>query len=286
MSAARRSLSARPVRARTPLRARAFAHALSILLFGACQRVPLDGDDGGDDGPGETGSTGDTGGSSTPTSGPPPDPNPVYDCEPSGDPPCPAGQKCTAISHGALQNHFVCVPDDGALPPYGECVPDPESGQDMCGAGTVCLAYSEDDPVSGRCFPLCRNDSDCEPGVCVTSPFSGTTYCAEACDPGAPVCQPGLGCRPQTDRFACEMVLKDDTGLTGAPCFGPSARGCADSLVCLPFALVPNCNAANCCTTTCDLSGPDTCPSPTLCEPLFPTPAPDFQDVGACFVPA
>lgn len=285
MLAARRHPSARPVCPVARRRAR-LLHVLSILLLGACQRVPLGDDEGGSDGPAETDSDGGGGSSGPPTSGPPPDPTPMYDCEPAGPSPCPVGQKCTAVSDGALQNHFKCVPDDGALPLYEPCVPDPEGGQDLCGAGTVCLAYSEDDPVSGRCFPLCRNNSDCEPGVCTTSPFTGTTFCADNCDPESPACLPGLGCRQQLDRFTCEMVLNVDTGLTGAACLESSARGCADTLACLPYALVPMCNSPSCCTTTCDLTEADTCPSPTICEPLFPTPAPGFENVGACFVPA
>jgi hypothetical protein len=266
---------------------RLFSHVLSILLLGACQRVPLDDDDGSaGEGPEDSDGDSDGGAPTTGPQEPPPDFTPVYDCEPNGVPPCPSGQKCTAVSEGGLQNHFKCVPDDGQLPIYEACVPDPDSGQDGCGAGTVCLAYTEQDLLSGKCFPVCRNDSDCEPGLCATSPFSGTTFCADDCDPEAPLCLPGLGCRPAYDRFICEMILDIDTGLTGADCFPMSARGCADNHACMPNALVPMCNSASCCTTTCNLSEPDPCPSPTLCTALFPAPAPGFEDVGACFVPA
>ncbi|MFY0542351.1 hypothetical protein [Nannocystis pusilla] len=169
-------------------------------------------------------------GDTQPTTGapePPPDLVPVYDCEPSGTPACPEGQKCTAVSEGGLQNHFKCVPDDSAILPFEPCVPAPESGQDGCGAGTVCLSPTQDDPTSGLCFPICRNDVDCDPGLCVTSPFSGTTYCADTCDPLVAICPPNLGCRQGTDRFVCEMLLDIDMGTEGTNCSEFNGRGCA-----------------------------------------------------------
>lgn len=266
---------------------RQLSPVLTVLLLGACQRVPLDdGDSAAETGGPDTDSDTD-GPPTTGMSGPPPDLNPVYDCEPAEASSCPMGQKCTALSEGGLQNHFKCVPDDGQLPAYEPCVPAPENGQDSCGAGTVCLAYSEQDLSSGRCLPVCRNDTDCDPGLCTTSPFSGTTFCADSCDPAAPLCFPGLGCRQAKDRFICEMLIEEDVGLEGAACSEANYRGCADTYACLPGALVPNCASAGCCTSTCVVSGdPDQCPSPTLCVGLFAAPAPGFEDVGACFVPA
>ncbi|MFZ6183578.1 hypothetical protein [Nannocystis pusilla] len=264
---------------------------LAFLSFGACQRVPYDDDDtAGNQGDDESDTDTDGGGDTQPTTGapePPPDLNPVYDCEPSGTPACPEGQKCTAISEGGLQNHFKCVPDDSAILPLEPCVPAPESGQDACGAGTVCLSPTQDDPTSGLCFSLCRNDIDCDPGLCVTSPFSGTTYCADSCDPLVAICPPNLGCRQGTDRFVCEMLLDVDMGTEGANCSEFNGRGCAPTYVCMPGALVPNCGSSSCCTSTCATNEGDAqCASPSLCEPLFPSPAPGFESIGACFVPA
>src|SRR5262249_55539801 len=160
----------------------------------------------------------------------------------------------------------------------GDCLPSPEDGLDGCGAGTVCLAYAYDDPTAGRCFELCRNNSDCEPGLCTTSPFIGTTFCADGCDPTVAVCPPGLGCPQATDRYICEMTLEEDKGLTGDPCDEMSYRGCADAHACMPGALVPNCSSSFCCTTTCDTTlGDSQCPSPTVCTALFALPAPGFE---------
>lgn len=255
------------------------------MLLGACQRVPLgDGDSASD---GDDDSDTEPGPPTTGTPEPPPDLDPVYDCEPAGLPGCPMGQKCTAVSDGGLQNHFKCVPDDGVLLPFDPCLPAAASGQDGCGAGTVCLAHTEDDQTAGRCFAICRNDVDCDPGLCTTSPFTGTTYCADSCDPLIGVCPPDLGCRQAKDRFICEMSLEVDMGLTGANCSEFSLRGCADTYVCMPGALIPACGSSSCCTNACELDGPDSqCDSPSLCKPLFAEPAPGFEGIGACFVPA
>lgn len=261
-----------------------FAPVLSLVLLGGCERVidePFgDGDDdtstGGDDGP-------ITGGDPPQ----PPDPTPVFDCEPANTKSCPMGQKCTAVSKGGLQNHYECVADDGALLPFEPCIPAPENGQDACGAGTVCLPLSEQDFESGRCLPGCRNDADCEPGLCTTSPLTGTNFCASGCDPALADCPPELSCRQARDRFICEISLETDVGLIGEACDGGSFRGCAPTFACMPGALVPGCVSASCCTNTCDTQGSsDQCASPTICAPLFTQPAPTFETVGACFVPA
>lgn len=267
-------------------RTRSSLLSLGVLLAAACERVeepfPALSDTDTDTG---TGSDTDTG--PPPTSEGPSDPNAVYDCEP-GDPlSCPMGQKCSAVSEGGLQNHFQCVTDDGELPALEPCTPAPENGQDGCAAGTVCLALSEQNLTSGRCLPGCRNDDDCAPGACVVSPISGTTFCAESCDPTLAACPPGLGCRQGQDRFYCGMTMEVDVGVEAEPCDQATLRGCASSYACLPGALIPSCASASCCTRTCDVNGaPDQCEIPTLCKELFTEPAPDFEAVGACFVPA
>jgi hypothetical protein len=255
----------------------------ACLVLGACERVGDDPFAGLD---GESSSSGD----GPPTTGPvepPPDLQPVYDCEPAKTDTCPMGQKCSAVSKGGLQNQYTCVPDDGALLLFEPCLTSPDDGQDSCASGTVCLQIDEQDPTSGRCLPGCRNDADCEPGLCTTSPFSGTTFCAGGCDPTIAVCPPDLSCRQARDRFICELSLDTDIGVEGEACEGTSLRGCAATYACMPGALVPDCASGFCCTTTCDINGPSSqCASPTLCTSLFSQPAPEFESVGACFVPA
>ncbi len=256
-----------------------------LLPLAACQRVPFDEEpaveessssgSSGEVAVTDGGSNGDDGGS-----------GPEYKCEPGDPSSCPEGQKCSPLSTGGSQTKFQCVADDGALLPGDECTPAPVTGQDGCSAGDVCLA-SDPDAMLGRCLKACRNDDDCGLATCIQSPFTGTTFCADSCDPLAPSCLQGLVCRQANDRFVCGMAVEVDTGKTGDNCEGHSLRGCVENYACMPGALVPGCASGNCCTNTCDLElGDDQCVSPSLCRPLFSEPAPGFEGIGACFVPA
>jgi len=255
------------------------------LLLAACQRVPYDQpevEDGSSSGD-SSGAvvTGDGGGGNNDDGGFGPD----YQCEP-GDPlSCPEGQKCSPLGNGGPQNKYQCVNDDGELLPGDDCTPAPATGQDLCSSGAVCLISDPDDTL-GRCLRGCHTDEDCGTGKCTQSPFSGTSFCADPCDPLASSCPQGLVCRQANDRFICGMAIDVDTGLTGDNCDGASLRGCVENFACLPGALVPGCASSNCCTNTCDLLlGDDQCFSPSLCRPMFGDPAPGFEGVGACHVP-
>jgi len=264
---------------------RALPVALAGLLpLAACQRVPFDqapvpedsssGSGGGEEGGASNG--GEAGGGF----------DPEFKCEPGDPTTCPEGQKCSALSNGGPQNKYQCVNDDGALLPGDDCTPSPGTGQDGCAAGSVCL-LSDPDASIGRCLKTCRNDADCEPGLCTESPFTGTTFCADSCDPLGATCPQGLVCRQGQDRYFCGMAIEIDTGQNGDNCIGTSLRGCVENYACLPGALVPDCASGHCCTNTCDLDlGDEQCASPSLCRPLFSAPAPGFEGVGACFVPA
>jgi hypothetical protein len=260
--------------------------ALACLLLTACQRAPFESslDDE------SSGSGDDTG---NVDSGPVTDGDndsgiaPVFGCDPGDEKSCPTGEKCTAISEGGPQNHFQCVPDDGMLIPGDECTPAEGTGQDGCTTGHVCLR-NDPDAQLGRCLAACTNDDDCEPGACQESPYTLTTFCADPCDPIVPECDMGFNCHQTDDRFVCDMLLSDtDIGQAGEPCDAVGLRGCAANLACLNGALVPGCFGQSCCATVCDLTvGDEQCPSPTLCRPLFTAPAPGFENVGACYVPA
>ncbi len=256
--------------------------ALACLLLPACQRVPID-DLGGESSGGATDVE-------SADDGPPGDADggygPEFNCEPADEQACPAGQKCTAISEGGPQNHFNCVPDDGMLLPGDDCEPAEGTGQDGCTSGHVCLRTNPEDQL-GRCLPACRNDEDCEPGGCQESPYTLTTFCADACDPIVPDCENGFACHQTADRFVCDMLLSDtDISQPGEPCNAVGLRGCAANLACMHGALIPACVGDACCTTVCDLNlGDEQCPSPSLCRPLFSAPAPGFEAVGACYVP-
>ena len=258
--------------------------ALLCLLLGACQRVPLEDLPDDDEETTTPNSTGEqvTGGPGGGGGGG----GPQFECDPVAEDTCPEGQKCTAISDGGPQNHFTCVPDDTMILPGEDCTPAQGTGQDGCSTGHVCL-MSQPDGVLGRCTPLCQNDDDCEPGACETSPYTLTTFCAAPCDPLVPDCPPGLSCRQTTDRFVCGMnIAETDNGQPGDECDLANLRGCAENLLCMPYALVPDCAYAACCTTVCDLTGGDEqCGAPAVCGSPFAMPAPGFETIGACYVP-
>ena len=255
---------------------------LGLLLLGACQRVPLG------DLPADDDMTGSTSGPAQVTDGPADDGGGGlrFDCEPGDDRSCGPGEKCTAISDGGPQNHFICVPDDAAILPGDECTPAEGTGQDRCATGYACLRSQPGDAL-GRCFPLCRNNDDCEPGACETSPYTLTPFCADPCDPLAPACPPGLACRQTEDRFVCGMNIAEvDVGQSGELCDFSQRRGCAENLICMPYALVAGCSFSACCTTVCELDGlGPQCSAPALCRSPFAQPAPGFEALGACYVP-
>ncbi len=255
-----------------------------VLVCSACQRVPLgvtmdpfDETEGMTDTDGTTGDVDPTGGPS----------EPGFSCTPNNPASCPEGQKCTAISTGGPQNKFECVTDDAVIPPLGECTPSPQNGQDGCPTGHVCLLTGDGDDI-GLCLQACAGHQECEPGACEASPSTLTPFCADPCNPVFPSCFSGFVCRPVNDRFVCGIpVAEADIGQQGDPCDSQNLRGCAEGYVCLTGALVPNCGASDCCTQVCDLDfGDDQCPHPALCRAMFASPAPGFEDVGACYVPA
>ena len=258
---------------------------LGLLPLAACQRVPFDeppieeaSSSSGTSGGGVTDEAGDSNGDEGGF-------GPEYKCEPGDPTSCPEGQKCSALSNGGPQNKFQCVNDDGGLLPGDECTPSPGTGQDGCSSGAVCLLSGPEDTL-GRCLQGCRNDDDCEPGKCTQSPYTGTTFCADSCDPLESSCPQGLVCRQANDRFLCGMKIEIDTGLTGDNCDLTSLRGCVENHACLAGATVPGCGSESCCTNTCDLAlGDEQCVAPSLCRPLFGEPAPGFEGIGACYVP-
>ncbi len=258
---------------------------LACLLLAACQRAPFDTT------PEEDESSGSDSSDSNDVDGPPATDDggiaPQFACDPGDENSCESGEKCTAISVGGPQNRFECVPDDGVLIPGDECTPAEGTGQDGCTSGHVCLR-TDPDAQLGRCLTACRNGEDCEPGACQVSPYTLTTFCAAPCDPIVPDCEMGLGCHQTQDRFVCDMLLSEtDIGQAGEPCDAVGLRGCAANLACMNGALIPGCFGGSCCTTVCDLTvGDSQCGSGTLCRPLFTTPAPGFENVGACYVPA
>jgi hypothetical protein len=259
------------------------AFVLAVAVTG-CQRLPEAEDD--DDGVMMMATDASTGAGSflpidSSDSGPGGDEVGESDCQPVAQTGCGPGEKCTAQKVGASVV-YVCVGDSNMFDPFGSCMPMLSSGDDGCPAGYACLGTE----TFGACVPLCLSDADCTGGVCVPDPIDFVQHCANDCSPFEPSCPTPLQCRRQDDRYACVFARDEDSGVAGDPCEVTDDAGCATGFACFPGALVPDCTNNGCCTTLCDLTGPDPCPAPSLCSPAIENAAPGFEHIGACFVEA
>jgi hypothetical protein len=133
---------------------------------------------------------------------------------------------------------------------------------------------------------LCLKDSDCDQALCIEDPVEDVPFCADECSPFESLCTSPLQCRRLDDRFVCRFPTLADVGGYGDACSLDQDQGCGPGFACLPGELVPDCTTANCCTNLCDLSGPDPCGAPATCAQVIESPAPGFESIGACFVPA
>ncbi len=261
-----------------------FPRALPCVLCGlavaACQRLPDPLASGS-----ATGTSADTAASGTTFDDTPP----TVECDP-GDQDCPDGEKCTAVAAGTTRNRYACVADPGQMAEGEACTKDPD-GVDGCIAGTLCV---EDRLGAGRCLGICLDDGDCNDGRCTDAPFDDVEYCARTCDPLASACPSNMACTPTLDAFICTFPYEDDTGSLQESCNPFDGRGCAPGLTCLAGSLVPSCGEVGCCTIYCNVNDPQAragCQSAlgtvgVDCVPFFSGPAPGFEHVGVCMVPA
>ncbi len=265
---------------------RAWLTFVPALLFAssiACQQLPGDEPDDDDGGPAPTTSggtllpgdngddpmaDGDSGGQSV--------------CDPVDQTGCPSSEKCTAIISGGVVI-YACVADPGGLEPTSSCQPSLADGIDSCPAAHACIP---DEAGNALCAALCEDDGDCDQGQCIPSREDDVPYCADDCSPFEASCPAPLSCRRNGNRFSCQFLSESDTGAAGSACAIDDDSGCAPGLVCIPGALVPDCTTDNCCTTLCDVTDAMPCSSPSTCIPLLQGPAPGFEEIGACFVPA
>jgi hypothetical protein len=209
---------------------------------------------------------------------------PIFNCDPGDDSPCPEGQKCTVLQSGGLPV-YDCVPDDTGLLPFESCIPSPMDGQDQCPDNHVCLAPSEEAEM-GLCLELCTEDGDCDAALCAAAPGSQIPVCAAICDPLAPLCPGTQDCqRVRQSNFVCQYPRPIDTGITADPCNIVEDAGCAEGFVCETGQIIPDCIDVSCCTSLCDVTEQNPCPSPTLCLSLPLDPQPGLENVGACYVP-
>jgi hypothetical protein len=257
-----------------------------LALGPGCQRIEEAEDDDGGSGP-STDGTDVGGGTFIETTGGDPageaegEAEGESDCDPIAQSGCPAGEKCAATASGGSVV-YTCVDDSGGVQPFESCTPDYASGIDGCVPGYGCLG---DVSGAGLCVQHCRVEADCTQGDCILDAGQRIPYCAAECSPFEPACPAPMQCRRDVERFSCKFALEGDVGGRGDPCSSNDDGGCGAGFVCIPGALIPGCTADNCCTDVCDLSGPDPCTSPAICAMLLQSPAPGFEDVGACFVP-
>ncbi|NVB39937.1 hypothetical protein G6O69_18985 [Pseudenhygromyxa sp. WMMC2535] len=247
----------------------------------ACEPTVFEDDDAGDE---SSSSGGEDEASTSAESSSAGSGDPVYNCEPGRESPCPDGQKCTALTaDGELV--YDCVNDDGTLLAFDACEPDPSTGQDMCPAGHTCIAAEEGS--EGLCLELCENDNDCDDAsLCTTAPEQLVPTCAAICDPLSPLCPGQQVCqRVAQSAFVCQYPGSDDHGTTADPCDAATDRGCAQGFVCETGEIIPGCGDLACCTSLCDLAGTDPCEAPMSCGELPLDPLPGLEDIGACYVP-
>lgn len=264
--------------------------ALSLVLLSlplGCQRLPED-DEGGGGGPSDP--TDPTSGTFLPGDEGRPDgaddseetEGPGSTCDPVDQTGCSSGQKCTAIVTGGAVS-YTCATAPGGLGPSEACNASPSDGIDECPAGYACLA---DEAEAALCAPLCQAHADCTQALCVAARETGIPYCANDCSPFESPCPTPLQCRRNGDRFSCLFLGIGDVGGEGEGCDVTDDAGCGAGMVCLPGALLPGCAHDNCCASVCDTSEADPCQTPATCLPILQNPAPGFESIGACFVPA
>ncbi|MEM7154333.1 MAG: hypothetical protein AAF799_15915 [Myxococcota bacterium] len=203
-------------------------------------------------------------------------------CDPVTQSGCEMDEKCTALVVGGVVT-YGCVADPGGLDPSDPCVASHSDGIDGCGAGYACLA---DEGDNGLCTALCENHSDCSQGECLPARESDIPYCADDCSPFGSLCPAPLQCRRNDNRFSCAFIGINDVGGSNSPCAVTDDAGCAPGFVCVPGSLAPDCMTDNCCVPLCDVTEDDLCASPSTCTEILQGPAPGFEDIGACFVPA
>ncbi len=208
------------------------------------------------------------------------DNEPEFSCNPVTSIECGDGEKCTVVLQDS-EPTFTCVGETGSRSVGDDCTVSLEDGLDGCTAGSVCLG--ED---AGTCRPLCDSPVDCTSALCLEDPLHGVPHCAPDCIPFEPNCSNLLQCRRQSDRFSCVDALPGDVGGSGESCSLQGDAGCGQGLMCVTGALVPGCATAGCCTPLCDLDSVSACNAPATCTPALEGPAPGFESIGACFVPA
>lgn len=207
---------------------------------------------------------------------------------------CDDGEKCAPVAtEGSSFDWNVCVPVLGDKQRGENCerLGEGLDGLDDCGVGLFCSAFlGSGEP--GRCIEHCSGplvEASCSDGFkCEVYACGCVPLCRQLCHPLDPMdCEfPEEVCVPYTDDFICRTQAGTGGGQNSTCNF---FSACDLGLFCGHGALIPGCDTGQCCTSYCQV-GANTCPDANLgveCVPWFEEGEgpPEYQDVGACYLP-
>ncbi|MEM6995069.1 MAG: ribulose phosphate epimerase [Myxococcota bacterium] len=205
---------------------------------------------------------------------------------------CPEGEKCSATIEGggAAWNSTACVPVfDNPSTPGAPCTAESAaSGEDDCDFGSMCWGVNEEG--IGYCVSLCTGDANsplCEDPEtsCVIVNDGVLNLCLPDCNPLIQDCQAdGESCYPSPSGFTCAPDVSEGAG-AGEPC--GAINTCTGGTFCAGADVLPECDAASCCTEFCDTDLDEMCQAGAECIGLFAEgeAPPGLNTVGGCLLP-
>ena len=214
---------------------------------------------------------------------------------------CAMGEKCVPWSDqpDLVPDEIRCCAIEGEPKEIGDaCTVNGYFGSclDDCNVGSFCL--DPFDTGQGTCQKFCAGSATnptCDPDESCLIYFAGVPMCFDKCDPLVQSCGEGMGCYPDEEAacgtgFICLPTIAGD-GTYGDLCWLLS--GCAPGFICVYSDFLPDCiGSVGCCTSLCDVSGPDSCAdfNPDIeCVSWYYSgdepPSASLQNVGVCALP-
>lgn len=198
---------------------------------------------------------------------------------------CGRGEKCTAWARqGSSWNATKCVavvPDPVGAGEACQVEGTVVSGDDNCDATSMCF-HVDAATLQGTCVETCagtpiRPQCD-EAQACVIANDGVLALCLLVCTPDGDDCPQGQACYPTENEHVCLDEVPAPPGAYGTPC--SQLATCDPGLTCVAAEHVPNCEDTACCTESCDVDSPNTCPDADVGQICIPT-----ADVGVCGIP-